>query len=141
MIFVDTSALIPRYVDDEGPDPLAGWARPDERILLSELARVEFRSVIARRRTGGRLSPKRAARILEEFEGDGPGYEWLPLAPPVLRRAGILVDRHALRTLDALHLGAALLAVEGAPHSLRFLCLDARLNAAAKAEGLEVLRA
>jgi uncharacterized protein len=141
VIFLDTSALIPRYVDDVGPDPLAGTARTDERVLLSELSRVEFRSVIARRLRSGRLSMKRAERLLAEFAADGPGYEWVPVDREVIRRAGTLVDRHALRSLDALQLGGALFAAKGAPEPLRFLCFDGRLNAAAKAEGLEVLRA
>jgi len=140
VIYLDTSALVPRYLSDEGPDPISGWGRPGEKVLLSVLASVEFRSAIARRRRSGRISAKRAGRILEEFAEESPAYDWVPVNEEVLRRAGALVDRHALRALDALQLAGALAAAAGAPDPLRFGCLDARLRAAAAAEGLEVLR-
>ena len=38
-----------------------------------------------------------------------------------------------------MQLAAALVAAEGEPHLLEFVCLDARLNEAARREGLRVL--
>jgi predicted nucleic acid-binding protein len=141
LIFLDTSALVTRYMSDGGPDLFARRDLSGERVFLSDLARVEFRSAVARRRRAGRLSDRHARRVLEEFEAGDRGYDWVPVDGDVLRRAQVLVDRHALRSLDALQLAGALVAAAGSPEPLRFGCLDARLAAAARAEGLEVLRA
>lgn len=141
MIYLDTSVFVRRFLTDEGPDPVGGTALRGERMVLSEITRVEFRSVVARRRRGGRLSHAQADRVLEEFRIRSPAYDWIPLDGGVIERATSLVDRHALRSLDALQLAAALVAAEDSPEPLRFGCLDARLNAAARAEGLEILGA
>ena len=141
MIFLDTSALVRRFLTDEGPDPIAGKAREGERIILSDLARLEFRSAVSRRRRGGRLSLSQADSLLEEFRIKCPLYDWVPLDHSILDRAGPLVDQHALRSLDAIQLAAAMTAAACSPEPLLFGCLDAHLCAAAAAEGLEVLRA
>jgi hypothetical protein len=46
--------------------------------------------------------------------------------------------RHALRAADSLQLGAALVASEGDPTSLEFVCLDRNLADAAEREGFVV---
>lgn len=50
-----------------------------------------------------------------------------------------IVMDHPLRTADALHLGAALVAADGDPQSLELVTLDRRLAEAARREGFPVL--
>ena len=50
----------------------------------------------------------------------------------------IVID-YALRTADALQLGAALVAADGDPQSLELVTLDRRLAEAARREGFPVL--
>ena len=50
-----------------------------------------------------------------------------------------LLRRHALRAADAAQLGAAMLVREHVQSPLAFVCLDARLGAAAELEGFDVL--
>lgn len=57
----------------------------------------------------------------------------------VRARARRLLEAHPLRAADALHLGAALVAVEERPHGIAFVSFDLRLADAAEREGFEVL--
>lgn len=52
---------------------------------------------------------------------------------------GALLELHPLRAADALHLAAALLAVEERPQGLGFVTFDLRLADAAEREGFAVL--
>jgi len=45
---------------------------------------------------------------------------------------------HPLRAADALQLGAALVACGDDPHGFEFVCVDERLNEAARREGFTV---
>ncbi|MBI4579119.1 MAG: hypothetical protein HY718_05410 [Planctomycetes bacterium] len=92
----------------------------------------------------GRLSPEQRTRLTAKF-GDHlrlshyrllpPTPDWFDRARAVLANVG---SSHPLRSLDALHLAAALLARERAP-DLTLVSSDARLLVAARAVGLEAL--
>jgi len=58
----------------------------------------------------------------------------------VRETAARLLRVHLLRSADALQLAAALVACDHRPHAWQFVCLDARLCAAAEREGFKVLR-
>lgn len=137
MIFLDTSALVRRYLVDEGEDILRGLA--PQPVALSALAWVEFHSAVARRRRAGALAEAQSRHVLREISSDWGRYEVVPVEDRVLAAAADLVGKHALRSLDAIQLASALVAAEGDPSPLRFGSLDARLNAAAKDEGLALL--
>ena len=139
MIFLDTSLLVRRFVDDEGIDPSAALASPGMPLLVSAIARVEFRSAMSRRRRSGRLDEPGFRRILAAFEEDMADADVVPVDEVVLARAAALVERRPLRSLDAIQLASAQVAAERSPEPLRFGSADARLNAAAKAEGLALL--
>ncbi len=57
---------------------------------------------------------------------------------PVRSRAGRLLAVHDLRAADALQLAAALIWVENDPGTEGFVCLDERLNRAARLEGFSI---
>ena len=138
MTFLDTSLLVGRYAGRRpagraGPDPARGGAR----VCVSDLVRVELPSAVWRRVREGALDPDRAAAALAAFAEDLPLLLRVPVDDDVLDRAAALVRRHPLRSLDAIQLASALAAAEGAPARLRFGTADARLAAAARAEGLE----
>jgi hypothetical protein len=50
-----------------------------------------------------------------------------------------LLHRHTLRAADALQLASALVAADGDPAGLPFVCLDDRLRDAARREGFPLL--
>jgi len=54
-------------------------------------------------------------------------------------RARRLLEVHALRAADALHLAAALVATEERPSVLDFVTFDERLAEAAEREGFSIL--
>jgi hypothetical protein len=66
---------------------------------------------------------------------------WHEVAPSesLRRSAERLLRVHSLRAADSLQLAAALVAANHDPQSIEFVCLDARLAAAAQREGFAVL--
>jgi predicted nucleic acid-binding protein len=143
-IYADTSALIRAYFADE-PDHLelrALLLEGDAAVLTSELARVEFASAVMAAARSGRLPT--GGDLLRRFDadcGDGGPIALVRLeAEALLPVARDLVTRHALRTLDAIHVAAALAEIPALPEGddLIFVTRDRAQAQAAHDLGLSV---
>lgn len=130
-LYVDTSALLKRYVDEADSDVA-------ERHLLSDLvwvtARhsfVEVRRNLARLLTGAALTKAR-----RYFDADWSRTHVVELDGQTCELAATLAEVSGVRTLDALHL-AALQRVGGG--RIPLLTFDVRQAQAARALGITVL--
>jgi predicted nucleic acid-binding protein len=143
--FVDTSALVKRYVLEAGTSWMRALADPASANVLYvlNLSFVELTSAVTRRGRAGAIAPPDAALILTQAAQDfRAGYAVVRLNDSDLARAAALANSHALRAYDAIQLGAALelnagRLFVGLP-PLVFVSADQDLNAAAAAEGLVV---
>ena len=127
--YVDTSVLGAYYC----PEPLSPSAeaalRDIEAPVISDLTLVEFSSLVARKRQLKELDAREASRVLGAFSEHAAGgfYRRMPMGTGHFTRARRLIEAAtSLRTLDALHLAAALIA--GIP----ILTADGQLARAAK---------
>lgn len=115
--------------------------RSDSDLIAWWGTRVECDSALSRLEREAALS---AASVSKAFERlDRLVESWQEVQPrDVLRDLGRrLLRTHPLRAADALQLAAALVAAEGNPQSLPFVCLDDRLALAAQREGFIVVGA
>ncbi|MCL7453684.1 MAG: type II toxin-antitoxin system VapC family toxin [Anaerolineae bacterium] len=143
--YLDASALVKRYVNEEGSDWLRATITPARSQLLftSRMTIVEVISAFARRVRDGSLTLEEFASARDLFRGDCfDEYQIMPPTIVVIDSASVLLELHPLRAYDAIHLATALgaqqfLADQDYP-ALTFLSADDRLNEAATAEGLAV---
>ena len=126
MYYLDTSAAVKLLIAEEGTDSLFRWLESHEdRVFSSDLLRTELLRVTQR------LSPDlmvRARAILDALV-------ILTLSTELCERAAILEPR-LLRSLDAIHLAAAL---EMGDDLRGLVTYDHRLAAGAESLGIEVL--
>lgn len=139
MRFWDTSALVPFLIQEPATPVARALLESDPQVIVWWGALVECQSALARSWREGRIqragyeSGRAAAGIFIDT-----AYEVLP-SEPVRSRAGLLLDRHALRAADALQLGAALTWCLDRPSGAGFVSFDDRLRQAARSEGFLVL--
>ncbi|WP_211210161.1 type II toxin-antitoxin system VapC family toxin [Actinopolyspora halophila] len=144
LLYADTSALVSAYVADEAAHTeyrellLEG----DSPVVTGELTRIEFASAVSAAQRGDRATT--VTRVLDRFDRDcgeeGP-VAVLRMDPGVVvPRSRELVLSHTIRTLDAMHLAAALeQAVPlAAGDDLVMVTRDDRQAAAARERGLPV---
>ena len=142
--FVDSSALVKRYVRETGTSWVRGITRrrPSTHMYIAFITAVEVTSAVARRR-GATLSSPQASSILSRFRKHLAG-RYIPseITPALVNDARKLANRHGLRAYDAVQLAAALDLHKdwSADHLGTFVLVsaDRDLNAAAIAEGLTV---
>ena len=130
ILYVDASALVTLYVEEPGSEAVATGVQRAEAVVTVRVTYAEARAALARQRREGGLTvpaPRRAVRQLDDERGT---YNVVDVSDPVVRRAGALADRHALRGYDTVQLAAAL-DVRDAGADLEFACFDDRLARAA----------
>lgn len=114
-------------------------AEDDRNKVVSALAQIEAKSTLCRLRKGNRMSPSEASLALDLLAVEMRRMIEQPVNPPVLEAASALVERHYLRSMDAVQLGCAVVARDllSAP-DMRLIASDKDLLDAAQAEGFEV---
>jgi predicted nucleic acid-binding protein len=143
--FLDSSALVKRYVQEVGTPWVRGLTRrsPSTAIYIARITAVEVTCAVARRRKGTTLTPRRASSILYRFRQHLAGrYNVAEVTLPLLENAMRLGNTHALRAYDAVQLAVALevnrFHQAGASGPVTLVSADQALNDAALAEGLAV---
>jgi predicted nucleic acid-binding protein len=139
-LYLDTSALVKIYVDEEGSPVCRRAVTGADLVATSALAYVEARAAFARRRRDGGLTAGEHRRVVRDLEGDWASYVVIEATSRVIREGARLTDRYHLRAYDAVHLASAGVLRDGArTQSLVFACWDAGLGRAARREGLSLL--
>jgi predicted nucleic acid-binding protein len=143
--YIDTSALVKRYVAEVG----SAWirrmvARPVQDVIYTAaLTEVEVRSALQRLIREGRLDTAQAQRLTQRvLQHFTRRYQLIRITRPVVAEAGRLVEGYPLRAYDAVQLACALtvrrsMHRRGMPSPL-FVTADTTLLAAAQAEGFPV---
>jgi hypothetical protein len=141
--FLDSSALVKRYVMETGTNWLRGLidANAQNALILARITWVETLSALARKQREGRLAQEDVRQAILTFQYDlDMQYRIVEVDATLIKAAGNLVMKHPLRAYDAVQLASAL-RVQAALTRLRapaltFLAADSRLLAIAQTEGL-----
>jgi hypothetical protein len=144
-LYVDTSALVKRYVGEVGTIWVRRLlARPVRQgIYTAVLAQPETLSALQRKVRERTLSATDAQRLARRVQRHfARHYRLVAITPARVTQANRLVQTYPLRAYDALHLACALAVQEtlqqyGLPAPL-FVAADTALLAAASAEGFPV---
>ena len=139
MRFWDSSAIVPIVCAESTSPRCRAWLRTDPIILVWALAAIEVISALARRRREGVLDAVRFADGKQRLLKLERAWNEVGQYDAVRGRARRLLETHPLRAADALHLAAALVAVEERPARLEFVTFDERLAEAAAKEGFAIL--
>ncbi|HKG40148.1 MAG TPA: type II toxin-antitoxin system VapC family toxin [Conexibacter sp.] len=127
MLYLDATALVKRYVEEEGSDLVRG-AMAGERDWF--MCRIGFVETV--RAVGLSAGSRVAATVRREWSSFGV----IEVDAELSEHAAELTLAHELRSLDALHLAAALLLPKEA---VTVATWDVRLRRAARETGLRVL--
>jgi len=118
---------------------VARLTRADAPVGTATIAYAEMYSGLTRRHRDGDLSPIDYANACEQFERDWSGYLRIHLDEDVLGAARLVIQRHALRGFDGIHLASALTLQNRWDETVVIVAADQRLLRAAAAEGLATL--
>jgi uncharacterized protein len=132
-LYVDSSALLKRYIDEPDSEAAEALLRSDPSLLTARHTTVEVRRNLARL-----LDETDAAAARSAFSQDLRVLSIVELDEVTCEMAAGIAEMTGVRTLDALHLAAAQRV--GGP-AVPFLTFDLRQGQAARNMGLTVVGA
>lgn len=128
-LYADSSALLKRYVEEPDSDRAVELLSGDPELVTGRHTMVEVRRNLARLLTGTAVTAARAA-----LARDLLSFAIVELDAGTCELAATIAEQTGVRTLDALHLGAA----RRLGTALTFVTFDVRQGQAARSLGLAV---
>jgi predicted nucleic acid-binding protein len=108
MLYLDSSALVKRYVLEEGSKAVTSRFERGETIYTSVLAFAEVHAAIGRKYRERKLSTKEKEKLVEEFLADWLfSLSILELTSATMLALPSLCEQYFLKASDAIHLSAA----------------------------------
>lgn len=141
IFFFDSSAIVKRYVDEQGSEWVCQLTDARENIVhIVSLTPVEVVAAISRRVRNATVTAEEAASATRDLRTDlSQRYHIVPVSAALIETAMALAEKRGLRGYDAVQLAAAVMlssATASKGLSLTLISADAELNSAANAEGL-----
>ena len=130
MIFLDTSALVKRYVDENGTRTVMAAMEADAAWSAAAIAVTECEIALCHRVSRETTASPLIAALRREW----PRFTVVPVDDTCLARAREIACEFGTRTMDSIHLAAA----DRLPRPLTFVTFDRRQAGAAAALGLRV---
>lgn len=128
-LYADSSALLKRYVEEADSDAATSLLASDDELVTGRHTIVEVR-----RNLGRLLGPADATAARASFREDLEALALIELDAQTCELAATIAEQTGVRTLDALHLGAARRLGTG----ITFVTFDVRQASAARALGFQV---
>jgi predicted nucleic acid-binding protein len=134
-LFADSSALAKRYIADEESDDLDKLLEGATSLAVSVLCLPEIISALCRRRRERFVTSAQYAAVKSALESDLTDATIIQMIDDVIISSIRILESTPLRASDAIQISSALVW-----RADTFVSSDARQCAAAKANGLEVVR-
>lgn len=137
IVYLDSCSAVKLYVKEPETPIVHSLVEAADAVATSRVTYAEVRAALAQARRDRRIeSEEDYQRAVQDFRRDWQSYTVLAVSERLVRQAGDLAEKHALRGYDAVQLASALELKRRIPTEVRFSSYDIRLKRAAEAEGL-----
>ncbi len=106
--YFDTSALIKRYIDEEGSDSVERLFEQAESISVSFITKIECVSTLRRLFLEGLLDQNNYTALKAEIVEDFDYFTVIDNKDSIQKLCIHLIDKHQLKTLDSIQLACAI---------------------------------
>lgn len=138
ILYVDSSALVKRYVAEHGSDDVAAVLGDAVLVGTSIVTRAEVAAAFAKARRVGAIDEPTAVAVMEAFRADWPNLVRIAATEHVVGVAETLAWQHGLRGYDAMQLASAVSWRSVIGQTITVSTFDKQLWDAAGAEGFDL---
>ncbi|MCX6064746.1 MAG: type II toxin-antitoxin system VapC family toxin [Chloroflexi bacterium] len=138
ILYLDTSALIKRYVVEAGSNEVTAFIELAETVGSVILTRIEMAAALAKAVRMNWVESGEADSAWHDFLAHWQSFTRLSVTPALAERAARLAWEYGLRGYDATHLAAALLWQETLEMPVTLATYDRELWLAGQKAGLTV---
>ena len=138
MIYLDSSALVKRYIEEDGSDKVNALLHEKSVAAVSRLAYPEILAAITRRHKAKEIETGAFERIKKAFKFDWAFFVVVEFHKEVFKFIDEIIVKYALKGADSVHLSSALWLKKAMKQDVVFVASDLELIKAAKAEKLQI---
>jgi len=138
MLYLDTSALVKRYVAERGSRETIELSESAEIVATSLVSRAEAAAAFAKAVRAGLLSSESGQKAQRIFASHWLMIAKIPVTDALVSRAETLAWRYVLRGYDSVHLASALKWQESVGMAVTLATFDRQLWEAAQMAGMRV---
>lgn len=139
MIYLDSSALVKRYIEEKGSDKVNALLQQAPVAAASRLAYPEILAAITRRHKAGDIETPAFERVRKNFKADWTSFVVIEMRAEVFVFIDRIIEKHALKGADSVHLSTALWLKDVMKEDVVFVASDMELLKAAEAEKLKIV--
>jgi len=139
MIYIDSSALVKRYLKENGSERVQKTLSGKNLLAVSKLAYPEVLSAFMRKHRAGELGEGPLKKVIDWFLLDWDKLIIVDMNDGLLPILRTLLHNYPLKGADAVHLASALWLSQSLKENLVFMASDQTLLKAALSEQLLVL--
>ncbi len=139
ILYLDSSALVKRYVVEAGSQQVGEAIAAAELAGTSVITRVEVAAALAKAVRVSALAHDDARSALQTFRNEWPDLVRLRLSELTMSRADEFAWEYGLRGYDAVHLAAASLWQDALGERVAFMTYDRKLWNAVAPAGLTAI--
>ena len=139
MIYLDSSALVKRYLRETGSDAVQSIVRAERTIATSKLTYPEMLSALMRKHRAGEVEQNSLRTVIDKFESDWYHFFVIEFHDELLPTVRTLLRKYPLKGTDTVHLSSALWLGRAAGENVTFVASDLNLLKAAEAENLDII--
>jgi predicted nucleic acid-binding protein len=138
MIYLDSSALAKRYIQEDGSDGVNALLEEGTVAATSRLAYPEILAEITRRHKAKEIETGAFERIKKAFKSDWASFIVVEFHKDVFQLIHAIILKYGLKGADSVHLSSALWLKKAMKENVVFVAADIELVKAAKAEKLQI---
>lgn len=139
ILYLDTSALVKLYVEEDGGDTVRSYVRQVQAVATAKIAFVEACSAFSRAKREEMLSGPSYHHLMDRLHYDWKRYMIVEISDELIKTAGEMVEEFSLRGFDAIHLASAIFLRQQTGQKVLAACWDVRLWIALKKSGFELI--
>ena len=136
ILYLDTSALVKKYIAEAGSDVVSQAIGAAELVGLSTIERAEAAAAFAKAVRMGNLTRGEGLAALQFFRSEWSSMMHIQATETVVARADSMAWDYHLRGYDAVHLASAVIWQEILGQPVTMAVFDRKLWAAAEQVGL-----
>lgn len=108
VVYLDSSALVKRYINEKGSDRIVEIGREANEIVMSVLCVPEVLSAGNRLKREAKIKLEHYMTIKNELSEDIREATLIDITNEIIQTAIHCLEQNVLRTLDALHIATAI---------------------------------
>jgi uncharacterized protein len=108
VIFIDTSSLAKRYIEETGSPDVDFYFKPENEIAVSPITGIEISSVFNRKLRENSIDERTFRLAMNNFASESVHFHLIQLSEKTVSTSIDCLNKYPMKTLDALQLASAI---------------------------------